>query len=141
MNVIRRNTGMFPTLWNDLLTPDWFGGTHTPNRTLPAVNIRETETGYQLELAVPGMKKEDFQIEVDDNILTISMEREGNEEVQEAGYSRREFHYANFKRAFTWPETVDEGAIKAEYTDGILRFALPKRKEALPKPKRLIEIG
>lgn len=132
---------MFPTLWNDLLTPDWFGGTHTSNRTLPAVNIRETETGYQLELAVPGMKKEDFQIEVDDNILTISMEREGNEEVQEAGYSRREFHYANFKRAFALPETVDEGAIKAEYTDGILRFALPKRKEALPKPKRLIEIG
>ncbi|MDG1572352.1 Hsp20/alpha crystallin family protein [Robiginitalea sp. M366] len=141
MTLIRSNTGLFPTLWNDLMAPDWFGGTHTPNHTLPAVNIRESETEYELELAVPGMKKEDFNIEVDDNVLTISMEREEVQEPRDHGYTRREFRYTSFKRAFTLPETVNEDAIKAEYTAGILRFALPKKEEALPKPKRLIEIG
>lgn len=141
MSLIRRNPGLFPSIWNDVLTPDWFGGTDFQNHTLPAVNIREAETHFTLELAVPGMKKEDFNIEIDDDVLTISMEREAEKQEEQNGYTRREFRYSSFKRAFTLPETVNEDAIEAEYTDGILRFSLPKREEALPKPKRLIEIA
>ena len=141
MSLIRRHTGMFPTLWNDVLTPDWFGGVDRFNPTLPAVNIREGEKEFILELAVPGQKKEDFNIEVDENVLTISMEQKDEHEESSVGYTRREFKYTSFKRAFTLPETVNEDAIEANYEQGILRFALPKKKEALPKPKRLIEIG
>ena len=124
-----------------MLTPDWFGGVDRFNPTLPAVNIREEEKEFVLELAVPGMKREDFNIEVDDNVLTISMERKDEHEESDSGYTRREFKYTNFKRAFTLPETVNEDAIEAQYKDGILRFSLPKKQEALPKPKRLIEVG
>ena len=141
MTLIRRNPGLFPSLWNDVMTPDWFGGVDRFNPTLPAVNIREEEKEFILELAVPGMKKEDFNIEVDDSVLTISMERKDEREESDSGYTRREFKYASFKRAFTLPETVEEEAIEAKYQDGILHFSLPKKKEALPKPKRLIEVG
>ena len=132
---------MFPSLWNDVVTPDWFGGVDQFNHTLPAVNIREGAKEFMLELAVPGQKKEDFNVEVDNDIMTVSMESGEEKEQKEQGYTRREFRYTSFKRAFTLPDTVDQEDIKAAYEDGILRFTLPKRAEALPKPKRLIEVG
>ena len=141
MSLIRRNTGLFPSLWNDVVTPDWFGGVDQFNHTLPAVNIREGAKEFMLELAVPGQKKEDFNVEVDNDIMTVSMESGEEKEQKEQGYTRREFRYNSFKRAFTLPDTVDQEDIKAAYEDGILRFTLPKRAEALPKPKRLIEVG
>jgi HSP20 family protein len=141
MSLIRKNSGMFPSLWNDVFTPDWFGGVDQFNRSLPAVNIREGEKDFTLELAIPGQKKEDFNVEVDDDVMTISMESKMETSKKEENYTRREFHYSTFKRAFTLPESVDQDDIKADYTDGILRFTLPKKAEALPKPKRLIEIG
>ena len=141
MSLIRRNTGLFPSIWNDVLTPDWFGGTDQFNQTLPAVNISEGETDFTLELAIPGQKREDFNVEVDNDILTISMETKDEKSEKEGDYTRREFRYTSFKRAFNLPETVDQDDIKADYKDGILRFTLPKKQEALPKPKRLIEIG
>lgn len=140
MSITRRNQLMLPSLLNEMFRPDWFGGMDNYSNTLPAVNIRETEREFELEIAVPGKKKEDFNIEVDNNVLTISLEEKKEEEVNEKNYSRREFSYSSFKRAFTLPETVDEEKINAAYTDGILRFTLPKREEALPRPKRLIEI-
>lgn len=141
MSLIRKNTGTFPSLWNDVFTPDWFGGVDQFNRSLPAVNIREGEKDFTLELAIPGQKKEDFNVEVDDDVMTISMESKTEASRKVDNYTRREFHYTTFKRAFTLPESVDQDDIKADYTDGILRFTLPKKAEALPKPKRLIEIG
>lgn len=140
MSITRRNQLMLPSLLNEMFRPDWFGGMDNYSNTLPAVNIRETEREFELEIAVPGKKKEDFNIEVDNNVLTISLEEKKEDEVKEKNYSRREFFYSSFKRAFTLPETVDEEKINAAYTDGILRFTLPKREEALPRPKRLIEI-
>ncbi len=131
---------MFPTFMNEMFKPDWFGGMENFNGTLPAVNIRETDRDFQLEIAIPGQKKEDFNIEVDNNVLTISMENKKEEEVKNDEYTRREFAYSSFKRSFTLPETVNEDKINAAYTDGILSFTLPKREEALPKPKRMIEI-
>ena len=140
-SLVKRNNLLFPTLINDMFKPDWFGGMDNYANQFPAVNIRENDTNFELELAIPGQKKEDFNIEVDKNVLSISMETKSEDEVKEENYTRREFAYTSFKRAFTLPETVDEDKIKADYTDGILKFELPKRKEALPKPKRLIELG
>lgn len=141
MSLIRRNTDLLPGLWNDVFTPDWFGGVDSNRSNLPAVNILEGEKDFTLELAVPGQKKEDFNVELDNDVLTISMETQSEVEDKEAEYTRREFRYSSFKRAFTLPESVNQEAVKADYKDGILRFTLPKKEEALPKAKRLIEIG
>jgi HSP20 family protein len=141
MSLIRRNTDLLPGLWNDVFTPDWFGGVDSNRSNLPAVNILEGEKDFTLELAVPGQKKEDFNVELDNDVLTISMETQSEVADKKAEYTRREFHYTSFKRAFTLPESVNQEDIKADYKDGILKFTLPKKEEALPKAKRLIEIG
>lgn len=140
MNLVKRSNLVFPSLMNEVFQPDWFGGRDRLGNSFPAVNIRENEKDYELELAIPGQKKDDFNIEVDKNVLTISMETRSDEESKEENYTRREFSYSSFKRAFTLPETVNEELINASYDNGILKFTLPKREEALPKPKRLIEI-
>ena len=131
---------VFPSLMNEIFKPDWFGGMENMNSSVPAVNIKENEKDFELELAVPGRKKEDFEIEIDNNVLTISSEVKSENEVSDANYTRREFGFSSFKRAFTLPEIIDEDKIKADYVDGLLRFTLPKRKEALPKPKRSIAL-
>ncbi|MBT8183831.1 MAG: Hsp20/alpha crystallin family protein [Eudoraea sp.] len=141
MSIIRRNNLVFPSLMNEIFKPDWFGGMENLGANLPAVNIRENEKDYELELAVPGMKKDDFNVEVDNNIMTISAEVNTESDVSEDSYTRREFSFTSFKRSFTLPETIDEDKIKASYVDGILKFTLPKKEEALPKPKRMISIG
>jgi HSP20 family protein len=144
MSLVRRNNAVsFPSLLDEILKPDWFGGIENLNTTVPAVNIKETENDFTIELAAPGKKKEDFNIEVNENTLTISSEVKTEKEDKADGgkYTRREFKYSSFKRAFTLPETVSEDKINASYEDGVLKLALPKKEEALPKPKRLIEIA
>ena len=141
MSLIRRNNLYFPSLMDEFFKPDWFGGMERFENTLPAVNIKEDEMSYELELAIPGQKKEDFNVEIDDNVMTISMETKTEEETTQENYTRREFSYQSFKRSFTLPDTVDEDKIEASYLDGILKFKLPKREEVLPKPKRTIAIG
>lgn len=143
MNLIKRNTVPFPSIIDELLKPDWLGGMQNFNTNVPAVNIKETDTSFGIELAAPGKNKEDFNIEIDHNVLTISSEEktEKEEKTNEGKYTRKEFSYASFRRAFTLPETVNTDSINATYENGVLQVALPKREEALPKPKRLIEIG
>ncbi|MBT8296825.1 MAG: Hsp20/alpha crystallin family protein [Maribacter sp.] len=141
MSIVKRNDVLFPSLMNEIFKPDWFGGLENSNRNIPAVNIKENEKDFELELAVPGREKEDFEIEINENVLTISTESKAEENVEKENYTRREFVYSSFKRAFTLPETVDEDSIKANYDNGILRFTLPKKAEALPKPKRMIELS
>ena len=141
MSIIKRNNVFFPSLVNDVFGPDWFGGVDRLNTNLPAVNIKEGEKGFELELAVPGGKKEDFKVEIDNDVLTISNEVQTSNEKSQEKYTRREFSYSSFKRSFTLPETVDSSKIDATYESGILKLALPKKDEALPKPKRLIAIG
>ncbi len=141
MSIVKRNNLVFPSLMNEIFRPDWFGGMENYGGNVPAVNIKENEKDYELELAVPGMKKDDFNVEVDNNVMTISAEINSENSVEEKNYTRREFSYTSFKRAFTLPETIDEDKIKASYEEGILRFTLPKKEEALPKPKRMISIG
>ncbi|WP_273566262.1 Hsp20/alpha crystallin family protein [Maribacter halichondriae] len=140
MSIVRRNNLVFPSIMNEIFKPDWFGGMEKLNSSVPAVNIKENEKDFELELAVPGRKKNDFNIEIDNNLLTVSSEMKTANETSEDNYTRREFGFTSFKRAFTLPETIDEDKIKADYVDGLLRCTLPKKKEALPKPKRMIEL-
>ncbi|MCM4153322.1 Hsp20/alpha crystallin family protein [Arenibacter sp. N53] len=141
MSLVKRNNVLFPTLMNEFLRPDWFGGVDNFKQNVPAANVKETESEYVLELAIPGRKKEDFNVEIDNDILTISSEVKSEENKEEDGYTRREFAFSSFKRVFSLPETISLDKINASYEDGILKFVMPKKEEALPKPKRLIEIA
>ncbi|MDG3583582.1 Hsp20/alpha crystallin family protein [Galbibacter pacificus] len=145
MSLVRRNNSLFPSFFDEVLKPDWFGGIENFSSSVPAVNIKEEDNKFSLEVAAPGMKKEDFNVEIDKNILTVSAdvkkESEEKDSKENARYSRKEFSYTSFKRIFTLPETVDSDKINATYEDGVLVLALPKKEEALPKPKRLIEIA
>ncbi|WP_191859535.1 Hsp20/alpha crystallin family protein [Hanstruepera ponticola] len=109
--------------------------------TLPAVNIKEDNENYFLEVAVPGMKKDDFDLEIDNDILSISAETKSENETKQDTYTRREFGYASFKRTFTLPDTVETDKIKAKYEDGILNIHIPKREEAKRKPAKRIDIS
>ncbi|PNQ73101.1 heat-shock protein [Hanstruepera neustonica] len=109
--------------------------------TLPAVNIKEDNENYHLDVAVPGLKKGDFEVEVDNDILTISAHTKTKNEVDEENYTRREFGYSSFKRTFTLPDTVESENIKAGYEDGILSVHIPKREEAKRKPAKRIDIS
>ena len=111
------------------------------NRNTPAVNIAETEDNYRIEVAAPGLAKEDFEVKVDQDLLSISAKKEVKEEDKNEKYSRREFSYFEFKRNFHLPETVDAAGISANYENGILHVTLAKKEEAKPQPAKLIKIG
>lgn len=142
MNLIKRNSNLIlPSLLDEIFKPDWNGGIQNFNTSVPAVNIKEAETGFTLEMFAPGLKKEDFNIEIDQRTLSISSELQTETEENQEIYSRKEYSINSFKRTFNLPETVNFDAIEANYENGILQLRLPKREEALPKPKRLIEIA
>jgi len=110
--------------------------------TLPAVNVLDTANHYLVEMAVPGLKKSDFNISVDNLLLSISAEVKSEyEDVDNENYTRREFGYSSFKRTFTLPESVETDKISAKYDDGILRVTLPKREEAKKKPLKSIKVS
>lgn len=139
MNLIRKQAPFFPSLIDDFINQDW--NLKTPSSiTLPAVNIKDLEAQFEIELAVPGMKKSDFEIEVEDGLLSISSSLEEEQVTEKGKFTRREFSYNSFKRTFTIPDSVDPSNIEAQYSDGVLQLRLPKRKEALPQPKKLIKI-
>lgn len=150
MAIVRRNSGHFPTwsnLFNDFLTRDFFDG-GLPNfsateTTIPAVNIKETADNYEVELAAPGMSKDDFQITLDGNLLSIRSEKSTqNEEKEGDNYSRQEFSYESFQRSFQLPkDVVDEDQIQARYENGILLLTIPKREEAKQKPPKQITVA
>ncbi|WP_299320321.1 Hsp20/alpha crystallin family protein [uncultured Maribacter sp.] len=140
MSLTKKNEVLFPAFMNEIFKPDWFGGTENARAAVPAVNIKESDSNFELELFVPGRVKDDFKIEIDDTVLSISAEiNEESEEVRE-NFTRKEFSISSFKRAFTLPDTVATDKIEATYEGGILKFNIPKKEEALPKPKRMIEL-
>jgi HSP20 family protein len=145
MKLVKRSNYQpaFNSFFDDFFTKDVFGqhGEFPFKGTAPSVNIINNDDAFVIEVAAPGMKKEDFNLELDNNLLSISYEKK--EEKEETGkYTRREFSYESFKRSFTIPENVVNGeAIQAKYEDGILRLNLPKKEEAKVQPKRAIEIG
>lgn len=126
----------FPTLFDDFFTRDFFNFRNPNiygNTTMPAVNVKETHSSYELEMAIPGMEKKDFKIELEQDTLFITLEKENKteEKSDDGKYYRKEFNYQSFKRSFRLPEnSIDENNINATYTDGILHVSVPK-KEAL----------
>ncbi|PHS52195.1 MAG: heat-shock protein [Lutibacter sp.] len=111
------------------------------NTTLPSVNIKEDTDAFFVEVAAPGFKKSDFNIELNNDILTISSEKEINDEVKDnENISRQEFSYQSFTRSFTLPELVEDEKISAKYENGILSITIPKKEEAKAKPIKHIEI-
>ncbi len=108
--------------------------------TTPAVNVKETETGFHLEVAAPGLNKEDFKLAVENNILTISAEKQKSAEDQTDNYTRKEFQYASFKRSFQLPEHIQDEKILATYHNGVLTIDLPKNEATLAPKGRAIEI-
>ena len=137
----------FPTLSNwidDIFNrdlPSVFTSNFNTGITLPKVNIKETADAFIVEMAVPGLKKSDFNIDIDNQLLSISTETKEAHEAKDAHYTRREFGYSSFKRTFTLPESVDDDKINASYNEGILNILLPKKEEAKQKPARSIKIS
>ena len=143
----KRNASSLPIFpsWVDNLFESGMGTGFLSNfntgMTLPAVNIKENTDEFFLEIAVPGMKKSDFNIDIDNKILSISSETKEEHEEKEENYTRREFGYSSFKRTFTLPDTIASDKINAQYKDGILTVHLPKREEAKEKPAKRISVS
>lgn len=139
----RINNSYVPTYWDDFFNDGFFNGTQLNGckNTSPAVNITETEKLFHIEVAAPGISREDFNINLENDILTISSEQKDKKEDTGRKYMRREFSYNAFKRSFQLPETVDPENIRASHNAGILSIELPKKEEALPKAPRKIAIG
>ncbi len=147
-NLVSSNSGLTMPIWSRWIDemfntdlPSVFTTNFNTGISLPKVNIKETADAYFVEMAVPGLKKSDFHINLDNQVLSISTEVEVENEQKEENYTRREFGYSSFKRSFTLPETVDDAKIDASYKDGILSIELPKKEEAKQKPARAIKIS
>ena len=146
MSIVKWNpTGLVGNFFDDFFKaefPEWSRRNFAAeNSTLPAINVKETDDDFQLEVAAPGMSKKDFNLELVKNVLTISAKKELSKEEKDNGYTRKEFSYSSFQRAFTLPNTIEGEKISAKYTDGILYITLPKKAEAKPVPPKTIAIG
>ena len=125
-------------MWNTgLMKSDFWNG----KTVEPAMNIKETDDHFEIELAAPGFSKKDFNVTIEDGCLNISAEKELSREEKEEEFTRREFNYAAFERSMMLPESVKEEEIKAKYDDGILSFRLMKKEEAKKRPPKVIEVG
>lgn len=143
MALIKRSD--WPVLGNTWMsdffdTDRFFDSDWLKKQSVPAVNVRETEKAYEIEVAAPGLSKKDFNITVENRVLTISSEKEEEKEAKEENYTRREFSYSSFSRSFTLPEGVSEEDVKASYADGVLRLAVPKKEVSQPKVRKAIEV-
>lgn len=124
--------------WVGDMLPDRFWNAR---RSEPALNIKETDEHFEIELAAPGFAKKDFEVTIEDGCLNISAEKELSEEEKDDHFTRKEFSYNAFERSLHLPESVTEEAIKAKYDDGILSFKLAKKEEAKKQPPKIIEIA
>jgi len=146
MNLIKSNA-IIPSLPS--LASDWYDtGSLLTNffpemrsGNLPSVNIKEGDTKFTIEVAAPGLSKEDFKVNLKDNVLEISAEKRGEKTEEEEGYKRREFNYSSFYRSISLPESVKSEEIKGEYKDGVLCINVPKKEEAQKKQPKQIAIS
>lgn len=138
---VRKSQNWLPSIFNDFFDNDWM---LKANSTAPAINVIESENNYKVELAAPGMTKEDFNVRIDeDNNLVISMEKknENQEEKKDGRYLRREFSYTKFQQTMILPENVDKENISAQVENGVLMIELPKlSEEEIKKAEKQIEV-
>lgn len=125
------NERLFPSLFNDFFKPwnEWFDSDLMKTMTVPSVNVSENDKEYKLTMAAPGLKKDDFKIDIDGDIITISAETKHEKEEKDEKFSRKEYSYKKFSRTFTLPETVNADKIDAVYENGELKLMLPKKAE------------
>jgi len=141
---LSRQREAVPSMFNDFFRPwnEWFDNGGFMGRTLsmPAVNISEAKDSYLVSLAVPGMKKDDFKVDVEGNMLTISSEKSETKEANEEKYTRKEYNYSSFSRSFTIPDDVEIEKIDARYQDGELKLTLPRKEEAKKSSAKKISV-
>ena len=123
-SVLPALTDLFEPFFNDAFLSDKMV------TRIPAVNISETHNDYLIELAAPGLKKDDFQLKLDRNMLMISVEQQNDRQNENGKFSKREFSYSSFVRSFALPDSADDSQIDAEYNDGILKIHIAKKEEA-----------
>ena len=140
MRIVKyNNNNVFQSLINEFFNDDFGMNFLNRSHSVPSVNSLENNDSFEIDLAVPGMKKEDFTIELNDKVLVISSETSNTMENDKMRLN--EFNFSSFQRSFRIPDSVDHDKIKANYKNGILKIKLPKRKESISKPNRLINIG
>jgi HSP20 family protein len=146
MALIKRNGTSFPSLFTDFFDtekffmPDFFN-TKELRKWSPSVNITENDNEYRIELAAPGLAKNDFNIEIEENTLTISAEKKEEKNEDNERFTRREFSYGSFSRSFSLPEHVKADNIAGKYEDGILKLVLPKTETEKKKTRKEIKIS
>jgi len=140
--ILKKDRTFFPSI-----VDEFFGRDFLPNLfefqtgiNMPSVNIVEGKNDFRIEVAAPGLQKDDFKINLDNNVLTISSEKEEKQEEKEERYMRREFSYTSFRRSFSLPQTVEADKISANHNNGVLSISIPKKEEAKVKPAKQIEI-
>lgn len=138
MSIIKRD---FPSLnsLTDLFDNEWTNRKFLNSEWTPAVNVIDNKNNYEVEISVPGLKKEDFNITIDNRLLTVSGQSKNEKEEKEKNYTRKEFSSTSFVKTFTLPENIKEGDVNAKYDDGILKLTLNK-KETIPNDKKQIVI-
>ena len=140
MRIVKyNNNNVFPSLMNEFFNDDFGMNFLNRSHSVPSVNSLENNDSFEIDLAVPGMKKEDFTIELNDKVLVISSETSNT--IENDKMRLNEFNFSSFQRSFRVPDSVDQDKIKANYKNGILKIKLPKRKESISKPNRVINIG
>jgi HSP20 family protein len=133
-----KKNGLVPSFTDvfDSIINDTFFADRMMTR-VPAVNISESKDHYHVELAAPGLKKEDFKLSLDRNVLSISVEQTHQENREERNYNKKEFSYSSFVRSFTLPDAADENGIEAKYNDGVLCIDIAKREEAKMQSRQI----
>ena len=140
MRIVKYNNNkVFPSLMNEFFNDDIRMNLINSNHSVPSVNSIERDDSFEIDLAVPGMKKDDFTIQLNDKVLVISSENTNS--VDNSNMRLNEFNYSSFQRSFRVPETVELDKIKANYKNGILKIKLPKKKDSITKPDRVIDIS
>jgi len=139
--LVKRHSNYLPTLINDFWGEDLFPSFEQEWSLTPAVNIIEDNQDFKVEVAAPGLNKEDFKVNVEKNVLEISAEKNGEKEIHHQKYLRKEFCYSEFKRTFSLPSYVDAEKIIATHKNGVLTVEIPKKDEAKVNPRKQITVS
>ncbi len=146
MTLVKTNSNglHFPSVFSDFFNNDNFFNNRLIERefeqSLPAVNIKENKNDFKIEFAAPGFKKNDFKIDIEGDMLTISAEKEVEKNEEKELFTRKEFSYNSFSRSFTLPQTVNSEKIDAKYSDGLLKLIVSKKEEAKKILKKEIKV-